>query len=228
MAWNRVLWGVAASGVAGGLAWASWQGARGGEPGTIDKRAFLERIQKAGAPGPQHETLSPLVGEFDCTMTLWPGQGMPAVTASARASGSWIMDGRFVQVMNRPAPGEELAIESMQVIGFDRRAAKYFCWSVDSTDTYGLLAKGRMDAGSATVEMTGTSDVPGRAPEAFKQVIRIESQDRYVTQVWLLARGAAGADADGWIKTVEFAYTRRADDAAGGTGPATPAARSAE
>ncbi len=178
-------------------------------PATMDKKTFIEIIDKAGSPAPQHQLLTALVGEFDCVISLWPIPGSPAITAKATATGRWIMGKRFVEISTSPAAGEELALESMQVLGFDKRSERFFCWSIDSTDTYSLLSRGTCDEQSSTFVFIGDDEVPGRARQSFKQVIHVDSKQTYTSQVWLQTKDAKGADVDGWVKTVEISFTRR-------------------
>ena len=150
-----------------------------------------------------------MVGDFDCEISLWPRPGAEPVLAKATAVGSWILGKRFVQVANTPAPGEELAIESLQVFGFDKRSSRFFCWAIDSTDTYSLLSRGTRDKDSGALTLLGTNEVPGKPVESFKQVIRPIDKDSYASEVWVQAMGMPGADVDGWFKAVQLKYTRR-------------------
>lgn len=179
-------------------------------PSKAEKQTFMELLQRRGGPAPQHELLAPLVGDFDCEISLWTRPGAAPILAKATATGSWILGKRFVQISNTPAAGEALKIESMQVFGFDRRSSRFFCWAVDSTDTYSLLSRGTRDKETGTLTLMGTDEVPGKAPESFKQVIRPDGNDKYTSEVWVQAQGVPGADVDGWFKTVQLVYTRKA------------------
>jgi hypothetical protein len=179
------------------------------ETGRIDKKAFMAAIDRAGGPAPEHAFLEPMVGEFDCQISMWPRPGAEALTAKATSTGTWIMGKRFVQLENSPAEGEELKIDTMQILGYDKRTSRYFNWGIDSTNTYCLLARGTRNEGDGTFTLLGRDEVPGRKHTSFKQVIKVESNDAFAVEVHIQAPGAAGADIEGWFRTIEIKYARK-------------------
>ncbi|MBL8963355.1 MAG: DUF1579 family protein [Phycisphaerae bacterium] len=208
----------------------SWISAGGGAPPedrpeyAIDKATLRTLIERAGSPVEEHRALSPMVGAFDGVTTLRSGPGASPITTRSIVSSSWMMEGRFVRMIGTPALDEELPIESMHVLGFDRRAGQYFCWSIDSTDTYGLVSRGTVDEADGAIVLHGRSESTGGTPEPFRQTILIESADRFTMRVWL--RSSEGGRTDdppdlrqgsrpspqsgrGWFMAVESVYTRR-------------------
>ena len=61
------------------------------------KKQFAEMAEKASAPTEEHKRLAALVGEFDQTVEVRMGPGEP-LTSHVRATGEWLMGGRFVQI----------------------------------------------------------------------------------------------------------------------------------
>lgn len=179
----------------------------------IDKATLRALIDRAGSPVEEHRALSPLVGAFDCLTTLRSGPGAAPIVTRSVASSGWMMDGRFVRLIGTPVAGEELPIESMHVLGFDRRAGVYFCWSIDSTDTYGLIARGTVDETDGAIVLHGTSESTGGAAEPFRQTIVMESPDRFTVRVWLRNAEATllnrSSAEHGWYMAVESVYTRQ-------------------
>jgi hypothetical protein len=185
------------------------EGTQPAETGRIDKKAFMAAIDRAGGPAPEHAFLEPMVGEFDCQISMWPRPGAEALTAKATSTGTWIMGKRFVQLENTPAEGEELKISTMQMLGYDKRTSRYFNWGIDSTNTYCLLARGTRNEGDGTFTLLGRDEVPGRKHTSFKQIFKVESNDAFTVEVHIQAPGSAGADVEGWFRTIEIKYARK-------------------
>lgn len=178
-------------------------------PGGIDKKAFMAAIDRAGGPAPEHAFLEPMVGEFDCEVSMWPRPGAEPIKAKATSRGAWILGKRFVQLENTAPADEDLKVDTMQILGYDKRTARYFNWGIDSTNTYCLLARGMRDASDGTFTLLGRDEVPGRKHTSFKQVIRVQDENHFSVEVLVQAPNAAGSDVEGWFQTVKIEYTRK-------------------
>ncbi len=177
--------------------------------GRLDKKALIDMIRHAGGPVVEHKLLEPMIGTFDCEVRLTPAPGTPPIVARCESSARWILDNRFIELTGHPQQGEELPLESMQIFGYDKRSRQFFCWAIDSTDTYGLLCEGDYDSDSKTLTLLGEAQDAGLVRQRIKQVIHFDTADQQTSQVWIHVGNAPGADADGWFRSVEIIAKRK-------------------
>lgn len=180
-----------------------------------DKKQIAAMMAMHGKPGKEHELLASMVGEFEGTLSMSMGPGMPPITAKTRMHGQWVLGQRFVQVTSTPAPGEELPMESISYFGFDRRANKgqgAYTWTgFDNTDTYSVHAEGAYDEATRTFTLLGENEEPGMGKVPFKTVIAVGEGGSSTMSIWFKmggGAGAPGADKDGWFKVVTIEKKR--------------------
>ena len=107
----------------------------------------LTPIQKArldASPGEFHESLEPLVGDWNLTFRIWTtAEGEPLETYG-KAESRWILDKRFVRMIYK---GELLGrdFEGQRVLGYDNQAGKFVATWRDSLGTYTLIFEGSCD-----------------------------------------------------------------------------------
>src|SRR5262249_4170145 len=58
---------------------------------------LLKLLADSGKPGPEHQKLQPLVGDWTFTLKLWTDPGQSPAELKGTVERKWIMDGRFVQ-----------------------------------------------------------------------------------------------------------------------------------
>lgn len=113
--------------------------------------ALLKALAEAGKPGPEHEKLQPLVGDWTFTAKLWTDPSQSPAQASGTAQRKWIMGGRFVQeIVQGDCNGKKF--EGMGIVGFDRGQKKY-----SAVKICGLC--GTISHGLATCDGSGTKFV---------------------------------------------------------------------
>jgi hypothetical protein len=171
-----------------------------------DADAMAEMMKKAAKytqPGEHHELLERLVGEWDTEIALvMGGQRTPA--EKGRASGSWLMDGRWVQMrgegsmMGRP-------LDSYLLFGYDNFKQSYVSTAVSSMDTAMLRSEGDVDPHTGALILYGTLDeyLTGEHDKMVKYVWRFPDEDTIVHEVHDLPIGESGT------QVVEIRFRRR-------------------
>src|SRR4051812_41710052 len=83
-----------------------------------DQQAMMKKMEEAGTPGPAHQALQALVGDWKAEVKCWMDPaGSPEVTQGT-AKGTLVFNGRFLEeefhgeMMGRPFMGKT-------VLGFD-------------------------------------------------------------------------------------------------------------
>ena len=106
--------------------------------------AEMEAMIKAGTPGPNHQYLSQLVGNWDCVFRGSPQPDIPAMESTGTISRTWILDGRYLR--------EEVHAESsygsfngLGFLGYDNVDGQFQVIWMDNMSTTILTAAGSYD-----------------------------------------------------------------------------------
>ena len=64
---------------------------------TAEQQVMMEKMAKAGTPGPQHEAMKKWVGEWELTIKYLMDPSQPWQESKSTAIITSLMDGRYVQ-----------------------------------------------------------------------------------------------------------------------------------
>jgi hypothetical protein len=177
-------------------------------PSEEEKAAQAAQAYALMGPGPEHERLAALEGEWDLMVRFWSAAGAEPVSGTGRAVNRMILGGRFLETRTEGSfAGQPIA--SLMVLGFDRRAERYTSVGFDTWGTYYVTAAGGFDAAENAIVMDGTDDDPVLGhTQRYRMVLRPESADRYAFEIWFSdAAHAGGGDP---LKVYEAVFTRPA------------------
>jgi hypothetical protein len=140
-----------------------------------DEAAMMEAYMKLIAPGPQHQKLKSLVGDWTATQTLWMAPGAPPMENAGTAKFRMIMGGRFlVQNYSSEIPGMG-KFQGRGTTGYDKVAEGYIQTWIDSFGTSIMLSKGKA-TDDRTVEMIGEAQDP-----LTKKMVGFRTVSKYVS-----------------------------------------------
>lgn len=216
---RRVLPFVVIATISAAAGWAISQPAEPKQGATppIDKKMIMSILSQRGGPADQHKLLDAFVGSHTMKIEMPMGPGAPSVSADAVSEGKWVLGNRFIQIHTTPAESEELKIESITYLGFDKRTEKYFWIGLDSTDTYSVFAEGTYDDKTKTLTLFGENFEPERGGKVkFKTIFTLANPDAHSMQILFQAddemkkMAPPGAlDADGWFKVMGSTSSRK-------------------
>jgi hypothetical protein len=147
------------------------------------QRELAARMMEVAKPGPEHEALSALQGEWDVRMTVWPAPGAEPVMADGIGHGEMILGGRFLMLRSE-IQGGSFSGESMNIIGFDRRAEEYTIIGLAEDGTYWVTARGPKGREGADIVMSGEEYNPLlQHTQLYDIVLRVVDEDTFVTEV---------------------------------------------
>jgi hypothetical protein len=112
---------------------------------------LLAQIQ----PGPEHEELAKLAGNWTAEMRLPPGSPQPTMSGSATIA--TVIGGRFL-VIDASLAGGGQTQELRHTLGFDRRHGEYTIHAIDNYGTYAVTGRGAERDGQ--ILMYGVDDDP--------------------------------------------------------------------
>ena len=188
-----------------------------GEASSQDQAAMMQEMMEQAAkftqPGPEHEFLALLIGEFDVTAKLTMG-GQTSPGESGTSKTEWQVDGRWLM---SEWSGSLMGMEgrAFHVLGYDNLKQSYVWTGFTNFDTAMNHAEGDRTQDGDVLILYGTLDeyLTGEHDKMVKYLYRFEgdrddagrltSVDSYVLEVHDLPIGETNT------KVMEFTYTRK-------------------
>lgn len=160
---------------------------------------MMQEWMRCATPGPQHKLLEKMAGKWTTRTKQWMDPSAPPSESSGSSEGRMMFCGRFL-VANIIGQCMGQKTETMTVMGYDVFKRKYESIALGSMGTGVYTAAGDMDADGKTLTFRGEmDDAMGKRPVRY--VIRIESEDRHVLEVFDSMMGKE-------VQVVETTHTR--------------------
>jgi len=168
-----------------------------------DKAEMMKKVEAAGKPGPGHQALNELEGNWKAEVKCWMDPSGSPEVSQGTAKATWKFNGRFLeeefhgQMMGKPFTGRTL-------LGFDNTKQTFNSVWVSDTQTSMFTSEGKGDSGNKVITLEGKASCPatGRKDIPMKTVLRVISPDKHVLEMF---DGSQGENA----KTMEITYTRQ-------------------
>jgi hypothetical protein len=155
--------------------------------------------QKATAPGPEHEMLAGMAGNWTFEGTFWMAPGAPPMESKGAAERRMILGGRVLAEKVRSEFMGEV-FEGFGMTGFDNVSGSYWGTWVDNMGT-GLMVSSGECAEDGSCEFTGTYNDPMLGgPKTVRMTLKAEP-DREVSEMF--EQGAEGE-----FQSARMIYTR--------------------
>ncbi len=171
-------------------------------PKKSDADRLLERYAELAQPGPEHERLRMLVGEWtiESRWQMDPRSKPEQVTGTASTRA--ILGGRFFESTARS--NGPMGVESLTVLGFDRRTNEYTFISFDTLGTYSVTAAGKWNETEKAIVMRGNDNDPVlKIQQSYQVRIKPLTANQFVLSISFDLPGGKEMTA------VESTYTRR-------------------
>jgi hypothetical protein len=153
-------------------------------PSDSARQEMIRRAMDRLRAGPEHAVLGALAGgRWTVTSRYADGAGRADVVITGSASTRTVLDGRFL-VVEVAARSPRLEADSYTIYGYDRRFGRYTYVGHDSFGTYYVTAAGPYDSTSRSIRMAGEARQPNGSAKRYEMVLRVESEDRFVTEIW--------------------------------------------
>lgn len=172
-----------------------------------EKAEMARKYMQAAQPGPEHERLARLAGPWDTEITMWPTPGADPVVVEGTCENRMILAGRFLESACGGSYGG-MPVESVTILGFDRRSEEWTWLALDTMGTYWVSAKGGAAPEGGAIVMVGEDyDALFDYTQTWEAVLEIEGPDRYVTS--LVFSDSAHTRGGQPHKLIEVVHTRR-------------------
>src|SRR5262249_2666700 len=145
---------------------------------------------KAATPGPQHEMLKKLAGDWSCSVKFKMDPAQDWQQSTSTATITTLMDGRYVQEV---ATGEMMGgpFNGMGIYGYDNVIGKYVSRWIDNMGTGIMKSEGTADAAGKVITWNGSmSDPMTGKPTKERMVTTIVDDNHYTVEMYTVPPGA--------------------------------------
>jgi uncharacterized protein DUF1579 len=163
----------------------------------------MEAMMKAGTPGPQHQELGAMAGDYDVKIKMWEAAGAPPTESTGTVKRTMMLDGRVLaeefhsDLMGMPFTGHAM-------MGYDNTKAKYWSTWMDNMSTGMMTSEGTCDA-KKKCTFKGTSIDPlKKKPVTYKMTTTWSSSTTELFEMY-------GPDSKSGkeMKMMEITYTKK-------------------
>ncbi len=171
-------------------------------PITNPDDAQMRRMIEANLPGPSHQDLARLAGEY-ATLSKFRPQPSGAETQSAGAATlTSILDGRFLREENSGTKMGQ-SVKGMRLYGYNNATRQYETSRVYTGSTAILNMTGTSSDFGTTINFSGSFIEPTAGKENLRAVLRRPDDSHFVVQ--LIGVAPDGSD----FTVLETTYTRK-------------------
>jgi uncharacterized protein DUF1579 len=171
---------------------------------SAEQKAMMDKMTKAATPGPQHEILKKLAGDWNATVKMQMDPSQPAETSQSSSTVTTLMDGRYSQevvsgnMMGQPFSG-------MGITGYDNVIGKYVSTWIDNMGTGIMTSQGTADAAGKVITWAATMSDPATGKVTKERMVTTITDDNHHTlEMYSTPPGAKKE-----MKTMTIEYTRK-------------------
>jgi hypothetical protein len=149
-----------------------------------DSAAMMQAWEAYMTPGPEHQRLASLAGDWTWNSTFWMAPGGPGEKSEGTMTAQPIMDGRYVieqwngTVMGGPFEGRSLS-------GYDNAKKQHWSVWVDNMSTGAMTSWGGYDESGQTMTMSGQFVDPMSGQEkTSRSVMRHVDENHFILEMF--------------------------------------------
>lgn len=157
-------------------------GAAAQQPDEAERARVRDAMMAAMQPGPEHARLAALAGDWTLEVRMWPAPGAEPMVSAGTARSRMILGDRFLEIRSEGGEGA-MRVESLLLLGFDRRTGEYTIVALDTWGTYYVTAAGAADAAGRIVLEGVNEDPISRARETYQMIFRPIDADAFVHEI---------------------------------------------
>ena len=167
----------------------------------MDQDAMMKAWELAMTPGPQHEMLANMVGEWDGDITMWMDPNQPPQTSKGTAKYESIYDGRYI-VGTYSGTAWGMPMNGMDINGYDNVKKVFFTTWIDNMGTGLMYSEGTYDEDSKTINFSGDTVDPMGNKIKVRQVTTLIDKDHSKFEMYMDM-------GTGEMKSMEISYSRK-------------------
>jgi hypothetical protein len=197
---------VCVLGVAVQFARSADQPAKTPEQAKAEQLKMMEDYAKSSQPGPEHEKLKELAGEWNAAIKSWMPDGSPCGTGKGVMTSKMILGDRYLHqsfeaTMTGP-DGSPMPFKGMGISAYDKGKKKYTGMWIDEMSTGMMISEGTCDGNVMKSDGEFTDPVSGK-PTKTQEITAKVDKDNYKYEMHM--QGPDGK----MYKCMEIAYSRK-------------------
>jgi hypothetical protein len=150
----------------------------------------MQKMMEAMAPGPEHEVLKGMVGNWTCDVSFIMAPGAPPEKSSGTLKRQMIMDGRYLSEDFEGTAGG-MPFKGHALVSYNRGAKQYETIWIDSMGTGIGYWTGKGDAKKITFEGDNYCAMEGKVVHE-QHILEMPSKDKQVMK--MIRKGPDGKD----------------------------------
>jgi len=161
---------------------------------------MVQMMMKASMPGPMHDLMKPMAGNWKTTAKSWMKPGEPTVSEGTCES-SWILGNRYLQSTYK-GNMDGMPFEGWGLMGYDNQKQEFVSMWADNMGTGIAMSDGKADpSGKVFTMMTTMNDPQTGAPVPYKMVTKVTDENQYTMSMMNMKDGKEQTE-------MEITYTR--------------------
>jgi hypothetical protein len=176
--------------VAGSLAQAQRSGSKAGKPARAESAGkpdsiMLRELTKYTTPGPRHQELAELAGQWTTRTRVWENPDAKPVEFPGSAEYRMIFGGRFLELDSR-AVMNGAETHGLGIYGYDAFKEKYSYYYIHDGETQALSGLGDRDSTGNAITFALAMDMPmsGEHAKPIRAVLRRLSPSRHTFEMY--------------------------------------------
>lgn len=169
---------------------------------SAEEKAMMEKYMKAATPGPAHQKMAKMPGQWKAKVISWMSPGAPPTVSNGSVEFRLLLGGRYLEQKFKGDMGGH-PFEGMGVEGYDNVTGERWGTWVDSMSTGAMLMKGKCAPEATTCTMSGEASdaVQGKAV-TFTSTMTVKDDNNFTFEL-------SGPAPDGKVyKMMEIQYAR--------------------
>jgi len=162
---------------------------------------MMEMMMKASMPGPMHELLKPMAGNWKTTAKSWLKPGTEPSVSEGTCESTWILGNRYLQSTYKGDMGG-MPFEGWGLMGYDNQKQEFVSVWADNFGTGIAMSDGKADpSGKVLTMMTTMPDPQTGAPTPYKMITKVANENQYMMSMSSMKDGKEQTE-------MEITYTR--------------------
>jgi hypothetical protein len=150
---------------------------------------MMEMMMKASMPGPMHDLLKPMAGNWKTTAKSWMKPGTEPEVSEGTCESSWILGNRYLQSTYKGNMAG-MPFEGWGLMGYDNQKQEFVSMWADNMGTGIAMSDGKADpAGKVFTMMTMMNDPETGKPVPYKMVTKVMDENQYTMSMMNMKDG---------------------------------------
>jgi len=146
---------------------------------------LMAAMQQVGQPGPFHENLEMLVGDWHGTVKIWMTHDAEPMQSEGDVSRRWVLDKRFVQE-KVTAETPDGTFSGLAYVGYNNMTKQYESVWMENMNTAMMIETGVYNADTKSFMFFGNHRMPTGEDRISYSEINVSDPNRHIMTGWAI------------------------------------------